>query len=97
MKTPNRFSFFLSVYLGIVFAMLAHTAWAEGNNTQDLAKAAQNPVADMISLPLQNNTNFGVGPDDDVQKHIEYPAGNSFKADKSATPFCFCSNSIRAF
>jgi len=39
----------------------------EGNNTQDLAKAAQNPVADMISLPLQNNTNFGVGPGDDAQ------------------------------
>jgi hypothetical protein len=27
-----------------------------------LAKAAQNPVADMISFPLQNNTNFGIGP-----------------------------------
>ena len=33
----------------------------------DLAKAAQNPVASLISLPLQNNTNFGVGPGDDVQ------------------------------
>jgi len=67
MKTPNRFSLFLSVYLVMVFAILAHKAWAEGNNAQDLAKAAQNPVADMISLPLQNNTNFGVGPGDDVQ------------------------------
>lgn len=27
-----------------------------------LAKAAQNPVAAMISLSLQNNTNFGIGP-----------------------------------
>lgn len=34
---------------------------------QDLAKAAQNPVADMISLPFQNNTNFGLGPDDRTQ------------------------------
>ena len=32
----------------------------------DLAKAAQNPIASMISLPLQNRTLFGVGPDDDV-------------------------------
>ena len=31
-----------------------------------LAKAAQNPVAAMISLPLQNNTFFGVGPHGDV-------------------------------
>jgi hypothetical protein len=67
MKRPNRFSLFLSVCLVIVIAVLAHKAWAENNNTQDLAKAAQNPVADMISLPLQNNTNFGVGPGDDVQ------------------------------
>jgi len=34
---------------------------------QDLAKAAQNPVAAMISVPFQNNTNFGYGPDGDVQ------------------------------
>jgi hypothetical protein len=37
------------------------------NSKEELAKAAQNPVADMISLPLQNNTNFGYGPDDDTQ------------------------------
>ncbi len=36
-------------------------------STEELAKAAQNPVADMISLPFQNNTNFDYGPDDDVQ------------------------------
>ena len=30
--------------------------------TEALAKAAQNPVASMISFPLQNNTAFGVGP-----------------------------------
>src|SRR5664280_478513 len=34
---------------------------AEGD-TEALAKAAQNPVASMISVPLQNNTAFGVGP-----------------------------------
>ena len=67
MKKTNRFFSFLSVCVVIAFAMVAHKAWAEDNNAQDLAKAAQNPVADMISLPLQNNTNFGVGPGDDVQ------------------------------
>ena len=67
MKRPNRFFLFLSVCLVIAFSMLADKSWAEGNNAQDLAKAAQNPVADLISLPLQNNTNFGVGPGDDMQ------------------------------
>jgi hypothetical protein len=30
--------------------------------TAVLAKAAQNPIADLISFPLQNNTAFGIGP-----------------------------------
>jgi hypothetical protein len=38
-----------------------------GQDSEELAKAAQNPVADLISLPLQNNTNFDWGPDDDTQ------------------------------
>ena len=33
----------------------------------DLAKKTQNPISDLISVPFQNNTNFGVGPDDDTQ------------------------------
>jgi hypothetical protein len=33
----------------------------------DLAKSTQNPVANLISLPFQNNTNFGVGPHNRVQ------------------------------
>ena len=32
-----------------------------------LAKATQNPVADLISLPFQNNTNFDYGPQDKTQ------------------------------
>src|SRR6266849_6200135 len=30
--------------------------------TEDLQKATQNPVASLISVPLQNNANFGVNP-----------------------------------
>jgi hypothetical protein len=32
------------------------------NSTEALQKATQNPVADLISVPLQDNVNFGVGP-----------------------------------
>jgi len=38
-----------------------------GKSTKELAKAAQNPIANMISLPLQNNTNLNIGPDDSTQ------------------------------
>jgi len=32
------------------------------DDTAALAKATQNPVASLISVPLQNNSNFGIGP-----------------------------------
>ena len=35
---------------------------AAANDTAALAKATQNPVASLTSVPLQNNSNFGVGP-----------------------------------
>ncbi len=41
-----------------------------GGATDDpaaLAKATQNPVADLISVPFQTNFNFGVGPNDSTQ------------------------------
>lgn len=36
---------------------------ADGNaaDQTDLARASQNPIASLISVPFQNNTNFGVG------------------------------------
>jgi len=35
--------------------------------TENLAKKSQNPVADLISVPFQNNFKFGVGPENDLQ------------------------------
>jgi hypothetical protein len=43
------------------------SAWA----ADDLRQAAQNPVADLISLPFQNNTNFGVGKLDNTQNILD--------------------------
>jgi len=51
----------------LTVSAFTHAVQAEDKSTEDLAKAAQNPIADLISLPLQNNINFGVGPGDDVQ------------------------------
>ena len=41
-------------------------AWSQ-TDTEALAKAAQNPVSSMISVPFQNNMNFNYGPAKDVQ------------------------------
>lgn len=32
-----------------------------------LAKKSQNPIASLISVPIQNNVNFGLGPNNDTQ------------------------------
>jgi hypothetical protein len=37
------------------------------NSTESLQKATQNPVASLISVPLQNNTNLAIGPYDRIQ------------------------------
>lgn len=39
---------------------------AKSAGAEELATAAQNPVADLISVPLQNNILFGVGPEGDT-------------------------------
>jgi hypothetical protein len=39
-------------------------AGAADDSDTELAKKTQNPVADLISVPFQNNFNFGAGPKD---------------------------------
>ncbi len=36
----------------------------------ELAQKAQNPVGDLISLPFQNNTSFGIGPHNRTQNTL---------------------------
>lgn len=61
-QEPTRLVVFLIA--SSVLASLTSAAGAENESTADLATAAQNPVASMISLPFQNNTYFGVTKDD---------------------------------
>ena len=52
----------------LLFALpLAAQNAAPANDTEALAKATQNPVASLISVPFQNNTNFAIGPYDRTQ------------------------------
>ena len=43
-------------------AQTSGTAPEVASSNEDLQKATQNPVASLISVPVQNNTNFGIGP-----------------------------------
>ena len=53
--------------LCLVTVLTAVPVWAAEQSAEELAKAAQNPIANMISLPFQNNTNFNVGPENGTQ------------------------------
>jgi hypothetical protein len=46
------------------FLAITAAARAEEQSDEELAKKTQNPVADLISVPFQNNFNFGTGPED---------------------------------
>lgn len=63
MKRFNKRAVAVAV-VGSVFAISA--AQAE-MSAEELAKLAQNPVGNVISLPFQNNTNLNFGPDKGTQ------------------------------
>lgn len=52
------------IFAKVTFAisLLAGSDATAQQASEELAKAAQNPVATMISVPFQNNTNYNVGP-----------------------------------
>ena len=51
----------------LLAAALSAQKTAPADDTEALAKATQNPVASLISVPFQNNTNFAIGPYDRTQ------------------------------
>ena len=47
--------------------LLVATSAGYAQEGESLREAAQNPIGDLISLPFQNNTNFGIGHSDHTQ------------------------------
>ncbi|MCU0920895.1 MAG: hypothetical protein MUF16_11235 [Burkholderiaceae bacterium] len=57
-----RYSDFARAGLGAA-ALLLHCVAARAEmSAEELAKLAQNPVGNLVSVPFQNNTNFNYGP-----------------------------------
>ena len=70
--------FFIKLFKSVIVSLLLlsiNVCFAGGNDLDnngvvddgELARATQNPVASMISLPFQNNTNFKFGPEEKTQ------------------------------
>jgi hypothetical protein len=57
-----------------IFAILSLVFITTSINAQqtqeELAKAAQNPLANIMSFPFQSNTNFGYGPNNDRTQEV---------------------------
>jgi len=62
MKSHQTFGLWMSLFLFI--ALPAANAAEQEHSAEELAKKTQNPVADLISVPLQSNFNFGAGSKD---------------------------------
>lgn len=61
MKMP-KISKVLSVALAVTWVWVGSVAAQNGTNEEEeLARKTQNPVASMVSLPLQYNLDFGIG------------------------------------
>ncbi len=54
----------------LLSALIGPGSVAAENSNAELAKASQNPVANLISLPLQNNTDFNVGPENETKNTL---------------------------
>lgn len=66
----RRRSSLLLVPMAYAITMFAAPPVEAQDSTAALAAAAQNPIAAMISLPFQNNTYFGLGPNHDQTANI---------------------------
>ncbi len=47
--------------------LVVSPSWAAETSEMGLARQTQNPVSNLISVPFQNNTNFGLGPHERTQ------------------------------
>ena len=48
-------SFFVAIFLGLVLSRVNAAEPASESETERLAKETQNPIANLISVPFQNN------------------------------------------
>lgn len=79
-----EFHKFIRLLLGTISFVVSYSSYAQeehkqGNSPQELADKLANPVASLISVPLQNNLNYGIGPYNGVKYTINVQPVIPFK------------------
>jgi hypothetical protein len=66
-RVPSLFVVLFCFFCSHAASRAQQAAPAATGGGDDLQKATQNPVASLISVPIQSNSNFGIGPYDRMQ------------------------------
>ncbi|MBC8002715.1 MAG: transporter [Opitutaceae bacterium] len=62
MRNPLLITLALAITTTTLFGQAAMTNDTAAASATELAKKLQNPVANLVSVPIQNNWDFGIGP-----------------------------------
>jgi hypothetical protein len=65
----GRMSRAAGILLVLMGVLISHPVWA-AESDEDLAKKTLNPVADLISVPLQYNQDYGIGTVDATKSYL---------------------------
>ena len=61
-----------AVFLLIIVTFFALMGFSQESRKEELAKEAQNPLANMISIPFQNNTTYRIGDNNSTQNILNF-------------------------
>ena len=73
-RVCNLMKFSVSVLF--IMIMLFPLAAAAEQSEEELAKATLNPIASLVSLPIQNNWDYGIGAADATRYTMNVTAGH---------------------
>src|SRR5690606_10844059 len=67
-----KLKYSLSFLLGFASLTVIFAQTAEHEQAEEIAKKLSNPIASLISVPFQNNTDYGIGPNNGTRNTMNF-------------------------